>query len=169
MRFGLRKKNAPENNSKAKPPPKRRSFRFALPLCAGITVAGFGVGIADLVRSMQEKRVVLQCKHHDVKEEPVITEKELTVKQARHLKPPENCEKKLCRWKKKGSRIEFYDCEPLTEEKPEKIKKSGIRWVSFLGTFTGAFFGLAMLMLYSSRLRRKKKEVIEGGRKDPNS
>lgn len=122
MRFRVKTKNAPENNSKAKPPSRLRPFRLGISVLAGFFVIGFGVAAVDIVTTIPQKRPVLQCKH-DVKEEPIMMEKELTAEQARHLIPPKKCEKKLCNWKMEGmTRKKFYNCEPLTEKKLSRIE-----------------------------------------------
>ncbi len=150
----------PKRKNDSKTLPKRSPFRLALPLSFGLLVAGVGVTTAELVRSMPEKRAVIQCKDY---------EKELTDKQARNSKPPRNCSKKLCKWKIKDMKgKKFYDCEPFDEAGLEENKKPRMEVAVPAAGMVG-LASLALLIIYSSILRKKEKKKIKENRKNSDA
>jgi hypothetical protein len=89
-----------------------------------LKVAGYAVGFMALycvimgafglhMKKEIPKRPVLQCAL-DFNGNKKLKFIELTKDEAKQVKPPENCEKMLCR--KVLYENEFHDCEPMTEE-----------------------------------------------------
>lgn len=135
--MNLKTKNGPKNDSKNGDGVTDRK-RWTRGLFSPVSIYLFGVvatimgGAGTLsiyyrISRTYVKKPVLECKlrKYGVKEETIIRS-ELTKEQARHL-PPENCEKKLCKWERKGKRstINYFDCKPMTGE---DLTKSKMEW-----------------------------------------